>query len=132
MLWPGEEAELSPEPEHSPVDTPDSDRGAGECSLGAIGDTSGSLRDCRDELALSIPAISAEALLFDSFLNRELGFLLLSASRRLLLSLEAVTLLLAILMELGSLLLPPVLMLVVSRGVALMVTASPPLTNEKH
>ena len=30
VLWPGEEEELSPEPEHSPVDTPDSDRAAGE------------------------------------------------------------------------------------------------------
>ena len=79
-----------------------------------------------------MPAISAEALLLESFLNRELVFLRLSASLFLLLSLAAVTVLLAILIELGSLLRPPVLMLVVSRGVALMVTASPPLTNEKH
>ena len=128
-LWPGEE-ELSPE--HSPVDTPDSESGAGEWSLGAIGDNSGSLRLWREELALSIPAISAEARLLDSFLNRLLVFRLLSASLFLLLSLAAVTVLLAILMELGSLLLPPVLMLVVSRGVALMVTASPPLTNENR
>ena len=69
--------------------------------------------------------------MLDSFLNKLLVFRLLSASLFLLLSLAAVTVLLAILMELGSLLLPPVLMLVVSRGVALMVTASPPLTNEK-
>ena len=87
------------------------------------------MRDCREELALSIPAISAEALLLDSFLNRLLGFLLLSASLRLLLSLEAVTLLLAIFIEVGSRLLPPVLMLVESRGVALTVTASPPLMS---
>jgi len=107
----------------------DSERGEGECSLEAPGDSRGSLSDWREELALSMPAISAEALLLESFLNRELVFLRLSASLFLLLSLAAVTVLLAILMELGSLRRPPVLMLVVSRGVALMVTASPPLTS---
>ena len=110
----------------------DSDRGEGEWSLEAPGDKSGSLRDWREELALSIPAISAEALLLDNFLNRLLVFRLLSASLFLLRSLAAVTVLLAILIELGSLRRPPVLMLVVSRGVALMVTASPPLTNDKR
>ena len=107
-------------------DMGDSDRGEGEWSLLGPGDSSGSLRDCRLELALSMPAISALARLLDSFLNRLLVFLLLSAS--LLLGFLA-TFLLAILMLLGSLLLPPVLMLVVSRAVARMVTASPPLTR---
>ena len=123
------EEELSPEPEQSPVDTPDSERGEGEWSLGAMGDSSGSLRDWSEELALSIPAISAEARLLDSFLNRLLGFLRLSASLLLLLSLDDVTLLLAILMEPGSRLRPPVLMLGASRGVARTVTASPPLMS---
>lgn len=89
----------------------------------------GSLRLCRLELALSMPAISADALLLESFLNRLLVLRLFSASRFLCLSLAAVTFLLAILILLGSLLLPPVLMLVVSRAVALMVTASPPDTR---
>ena len=88
------------------------------------------MRLCRLELALNIPAISAEALLLESFRNRELVFRLFSASRFLwFLSLAAVTFLLAILILLGSLLLPPVLMLVVSRAVARMVTASPPETS---
>ena len=91
----------------------------------------GSFSDCRDLLALSIPAlaiccISAEALLLDSFLNR-LVFLRLSVS--LLLCLRLATFLLAILIVLGSLLRPPVLILVVSRAVALSVTASPPLMS---
>ena len=111
-----EDEELSPDPEHSPADTPDSDNG--------------SFSDWRLELALSMPAISAEARLLDSFRNKLLVFLRLSASRFLCcLSLEEVTVLRAILMLLGSRLLPPVLMLVVSRGVARMVTASPPLTS---
>lgn len=91
--------------------------------------TTGSFSDWSDLLALSIPAlaiccISAEALLLLSFLKR-LVFLRLSVS--LLLCLRLATFLLAILIVLGSLLLPPVLMLVVSKAVALSVTASPPL-----
>ena len=129
----GELKEFSAERVSSPgEETGDSESGEGEWSLEAPGETRGSLRLWREELALSIPAISAEARLLDSFLNRLLVFRLLSASLFLLRSLAAVTVLLAILMELGSLLRPPVLMLVVSRGVALMVTASPPLTNEKR
>jgi len=86
------------------------------------------LSDWSEELADNIPAISADARLLDSFLNKELVFLLLSASRFLCLNLAAVAcVLLAILMVLGSRLLPPVLMLVDSMGVARMVTASPPL-----
>ena len=88
------EEELSPEPEQSPVDTPDSERGEGEWSLGAMGDSSGSLRDWSEELALSIPAISAEARLLDSFLKRLLVLRRLSASRFLCRSLAAVTFLL--------------------------------------
>lgn len=114
----------------------DSGRGEVECSLPVGGDfiglgTTGSLSDWSDRLALNIPAfaiccISAEARLLDSFLNR-LVFLRLSASRFLCLCLA--TFLLAILMVLGSLLLPPVLILVVSSAVALRVTASPPLMS---
>ena len=93
--------------------------------------TTGSFSDCSDLLALNIPAfaiccISAEALLLDSFLNK-LVFLRLSVSR--LLCLLFATFLLAILILLGSLLLPPVFMLVVSKAVALRVTASPPLMS---
>ena len=114
----------------------DSGRGEGEWSLPDGGDlrglgTTGSFSDCSDLLALNIPAlaiccISAEALLLDSFLNR-LVFLRLSVSR--LLCLRLATFLLAILILLGSLLLPPVFMLVVSKAVALRVTASPPLMS---
>ena len=67
--------------------------------------------------------------MLESFLNKLLFFRLFSASLFLCRSLAAVTLRRAILMLLGSLLLPPVLMLVVSRAVALMVTASPPDTR---
>ena len=52
------------------------------------------LRDWRLELALSMPAISAEARLLDSFLKRLLVFRRLSASRFLCRSLAAVTFLL--------------------------------------
>ena len=74
------EEELSPDPEHSPADTPDSDNG--------------SFSDWRLELALSMPAISAEARLLDSFLKRLLVLRRLSASRFLCRSLAAVTFLL--------------------------------------
>jgi len=125
----GEVRELSAEMVKSPgEDRGDSESGEGEWSLLAPGDNSGSLSDWREELALSIPAISADALLFDNFLNKLLVFLLLSASFFLCRNFAAVTVLLAILMLLGSLLRPPVLMLVDSRGVALTVTASPPET----
>jgi len=125
----GEVRELSAEIVKSPgEERGDSESGEGEWSLLAPGDKSGSLSDWSEELALSIPAISAEALLFDNFLNKLLVFLRLSASFFLCLNFAAVTVLFAILMLLGSLLLPPVLMLVDSRGVALTVTASPPET----
>ena len=52
------------------------------------------LRDWRLELALSMPAISAEARLLDSFLKRLLVLRRLSASRFLCRSLAAVTFLL--------------------------------------
>jgi len=77
----GEVRELSAEMVKSPgEDRGDSESGEGEWSLLAPGDNSGSLSDWREELALSIPAISADALLFDNFLNKLLVFLLLSAS----------------------------------------------------
>ena len=126
----GEVSEVSADNVSSPGDDiGDSDSGEGEWSLLGPGDNIGSLRDWSEELALSIPAISAlcTAFLLLSFLNKLLFFLRLSASRRL--GLFLAWLLLAILMLLGSLLRPPVLMLVFSRAVALMVTASPPLTR---
>lgn len=127
----GEVRELSADSVNSPGDEMgDSDSGEGEWSLlaPAPGDNNGSLSDWSEELADNIPAISAEARLLDNFLNNELVFRLLSASRFLCLSLAAVAwVLLAILMVLGSRLRPPVLMLVDSMGVARMVTASPPL-----
>lgn len=94
--------------------------------------TTGSRSDCKDRDALNIPCalaiccISAEARLLDSLRNK-LVFRRLSTSRFLCLCLT--TFLLAILIVLGSRLLPPVLILVVSRAVARSVTASPPLIN---
>ena len=89
----GEDSELSADSVNSPGDEMgDSDSGEGEWSLlaPAPGDNNGSLSDWSEELADNIPAISAEARLLDNFLNNELVFRLLSASRFLCLSLAAI------------------------------------------
>jgi len=88
----------------------------------------GSLRDCSDLLADSMPAlaiccISALARLLDNLRKSDV-FLRLSTS--LFLCRCLATFLRAILMEAGSRRRPPVLIEVVSRAVALKVTASPP------
>ena len=96
------------------------------------GDT-GSRKDWRLLEALSMPCalaiccISAEARFEESFLNKLVFPRLFSTS--LFLCRCLTTFLLAILMLLGSLLRPPVLMLVVSKAVARRVTASPPLIS---
>ena len=112
----------------------ESGRATGEWILPVGGDLTpgsgipGSRNDCSDLLADSMPAlaiccISALARLLESFLNKEV-LRRLSASRFLCLCLA--TFRLAILIEAGSLRRPPVLMDVVSKAVALSVTASPP------